>query len=104
MLRPPFPPGELAPPPWGNRGSASEWVWNRETDADATHTLKIHAIHLLYEILHMITLRDPRGAPPPSPNSFISMQFSAKSLQNNRTYGSWRPLRKILDPPWIMVQ
>ena len=42
------------------------------------------------------TLADQRGsardAPPPrgGPNSFIFMQFSAKKLKNNSTFGSWR--------------
>ena len=41
-----------------------------------------------------------RDARPPGPNSFIFMQFSAKKLKNNSTFGSWRiPLGKILDPP-----
>ena len=29
-------------------------------------------------------------APPGGPNSFIFMQFSAKNMQNNSTFGSWR--------------
>ena len=42
--------------------------------------------------------RDAR--PPGGPNSFIFMQFLAKKLQNNSTFGSWRPLLgEILDPP-----
>ena len=41
-----------------------------------------------------------RDAPARGPNSFIFMQFSAKKLKNNSTFGSWRtPLGKILDPP-----
>ena len=40
--------------------------------------------------------------PPPGPNSFIFMQFSAKNLQNNITLGVGPPTRKILDPPLIM--
>ena len=43
-----------------------------------------------------------RDAPPRGPNSFIFMQFAAKKLQSNRLvthFGSWRPIRKILDPP-----
>ena len=40
------------------------------------------------------------GTPAGGPNYFTFMQFSAKNLQNNSTYGSWRtPLGKILDPP-----
>ena len=36
------------------------------------------------------------------PNSSIFMQFSAKKLEKNNTFGSWRtPLGKILDPPLL---
>ena len=39
-------------------------------------------------------------APPPGQNSFIFMQFLAKKLQNNSSFGDWRPLLgEILDPP-----
>ena len=44
--------------------------------------------------------RQGRAPPPGGPNSFIFMQFLAKKLQNNSTFGSWRPLLgEILDPP-----
>ena len=43
-----------------------------------------------------------QGRSPGGPNSFIFMQFSAKNMQNDSTFGSWRtPLRKILDPPLL---
>ena len=38
-------------------------------------------------------------APWGGQNSFIFMQFSAKSLKNNPTLGVGAPLRKILNPP-----
>ena len=41
---------------------------------------------------------------PGGPNSFIFMQFSAKKLKNNSTFGSCRtPLGKILDPPLLLI-
>ena len=44
--------------------------------------------------------RDACPPPPGGPNSFIFMQFLPKKLQNNSTFGSWRPLLgEILDPP-----
>ena len=30
------------------------------------------------------------ASPPGGPNSFIFMQFAAKNMQNNSTFGSWR--------------
>ena len=44
----------------------------------------------------VLPLADPRGGardarPPGGPNSFIFMQFLAKKLKNNSTFGSWRP-------------
>ena len=48
--------------------------------------------------------RQGRAPPPGGPNSFIFMQFLAKKLQNNSTFGSWRPLLgEILDPPLLNV-
>ena len=45
------------------------------------------------------------GTPPRGQNSFIFMQFSAKNLKNNSTFGSWRtPLGKILDPTLVVVK
>ena len=44
-----------------------------------------------------------RDMPPGDPNSFIFMQFSAKSLKNNPILGVVAPLRKILDPPLIIA-
>ena len=38
--------------------------------------------------------------PPPPPNSFIYMQFSAKSLQNNPNLGI-DGSRKVLEPPLL---
>ena len=41
-----------------------------------------------------------RDAPPSwGPNSFIFIPFSAKKIAKYSHFGSWRPLRKILDPP-----
>ena len=46
----------------------------------------------------------PGIRPPGGPNSFIFMQFSAKKLKSNSTFGSWHtPLGKILDPPLTWV-
>ena len=41
--------------------------------------------------------------PPGGPNSFIFMQFSAKNVKNNGTFGSWCILLgEILDLPLEM--
>ena len=48
--------------------------------------------------------RQGRAPSPVGPNSFIFIQFSAKKLKNNNTFGSWRtPLGKILDPTLMYV-
>ena len=64
--------------------------------------------HLLSTKVEPSSLADLRGAPgtrapPGGPNSFIFMQFLAKKLQNNSSFGSWRPLLgEILDPPLLL--
>ena len=41
---------------------------------------------------------------PPGPNSFIFMQFSAKKMKNNSTFGSWRtPLGKTWIRHWNLL-
>ena len=51
----------------------------------------------------MNAVADLRGASgthaPWGPNSFIVMQFSAKTLVSTPIFGVGAPLRKILDPP-----
>ena len=88
---------------WPNKGLASSQVWRlvayRESWIQPCVTFHFFGAN---------SLADPRGArnaPLGGPNSFIFMQFSAKNLKNNSTYGSWRtPLGKILDPPLELIK
>ena len=63
--------------------------------------------HLGMPSMWIVSLADPKGyqgcAPcPQSPNSFIFMQFSARKLKNNSTFGSWcTPAGKSWIRHWV---